>query len=50
MPKRVRLRQPQQVTYVLYIVVGVIILIRPDIALTLLAIFLIVIGALGLLG
>ena len=50
MSKKVRVRQPHQVTSVLYIVVGVIILIRPDIALTLLAVFLIVIGALGLLG
>lgn len=50
MPKRVRIRQSQQVASVLYIVVGVLILIRPDIALTLLAVFLIVIGALGLLG
>ncbi|MEX2664325.1 DUF3096 domain-containing protein [Candidatus Uabimicrobium amorphum] len=44
------MRQSQQVASVLYIVVGVLILIRPDIALTLLAVFLIVIGALGLLG
>ncbi|WP_372371540.1 DUF3096 domain-containing protein [Candidatus Uabimicrobium sp. HlEnr_7] len=49
MPKRIRMRQSQQVTSVLYIVVGVMILIRPDIAMLLLAVFLIVVGALGLL-